>query len=369
MGTVTSYDTAAGKRYRARWRAPDHSETQKRGFKTKREAELYVAAQTVSKARGEYIDATAAKITIGALGATWLANRTHLKPSTARVEESTWRIHVEPRWGNTPASAVAHSDIQAWVAQIKRSPTIVRHCHAILSAILESAVRDKRLPSNPARGIRLPRKVGKERIYLTHDQVEALAVQSREHGTLVLFLAYCGLRWGEATGLRVRDLDSLRRRVQVRENAVSVGGKIIVGTPKTHKVRSVPFPAFLSFPLAELAEGKDGTSILFGDGYNHERSPDTRDGWFAGACKRVRKVDKTFPAHITLHQLRHTAASLSISAGANVKAVQRMLGHASAAMTLDTYADLFDDDLDAVAKALDQARTDSVAAKTRPNQR
>ena len=52
---------------------------------------------------------------------------------------------------------------------------------------------------------------------------------------------------------------------------------------------------------------------------------------------------------MTPHDLRHTAASLAISAGANVKAVQRMLGHASASMTLDVYSDLFDDDLDAVA--------------------
>ena len=56
---------------------------------------------------------------------------------------------------------------------------------------------------------------------------------------------------------------------------------------------------------------------------------------------------------LTPHELRHTAASLAVSAGANVKAVQRMLGHASAAMTLDRYADLFDDDLDAVAERLD----------------
>ncbi len=60
---------------------------------------------------------------------------------------------------------------------------------------------------------------------------------------------------------------------------------------------------------------------------------------------------------VTAHDLRHTAASLAVSAGANVKAVQRMLGHASAAMTLDIYADLFDDDLEAVATELDAART------------
>lgn len=94
-------------------------------------------------------------------------------------------------------------------------------------------------------------------------------------------------------------------------------------------------------------------------------------GWFAGAVKRIRGEDIDAAAEskergeeaspimprVTPHHLRHTAASLAISAGANVKAVQRMLGHASAAMTLDTYAELFEDDLDEVASALDRQRT------------
>jgi integrase len=71
--------------------------------------------------------------------------------------------------------------------------------------------------------------------------------------------------------------------------------------------------------------------------------------------KRAQAKDPEFP-RVTPHDLRHTAASLAISAGANVKALQHMLGHASAAMTLDRYADLFEDDLDAVATALHQAR-------------
>ncbi|HEV7949341.1 MAG TPA: tyrosine-type recombinase/integrase [Glaciihabitans sp.] len=157
--------------------------------------------------------------------------------------------------------------------------------------------------------------------------------------------------------------------MSVRENAVAVGSRIIVGTPKSHKVRSVPFPAFLAFPLAAQCDGKSAESIIFGDGQNYQRSPDSRDGWFAGASKRARLTDPTFPPKITLHDLRHTAASLAISSGANVKAVQRMLGHASAAMTLDTYADLFDDDLDAVAEALDQARANSSVGKVWANPR
>jgi integrase len=75
---------------------------------------------------------------------------------------------------------------------------------------------------------------------------------------------------------------------------------------------------------------------------------------FGPAVQKCQKADETFP-RITPHSLRHTAASLAVSAGANVKAVQRMLGHAKASMTLDVYADLFDDDLDVVADQLDTA--------------
>jgi integrase len=82
-----------------------------------------------------------------------------------------------------------------------------------------------------------------------------------------------------------------------------------------------------------------------------------------GAVLRVRTARRSWfdqavrssgvPSGFHPHELRHTAASLAVSAGANVKAVQKMLGHATASMTLDVYADLFDDDLDAVADRLD----------------
>jgi integrase len=76
--------------------------------------------------------------------------------------------------------------------------------------------------------------------------------------------------------------------------------------------------------------------------------------WLGGAVRRCQKIDPAFQA-VTAHALRHTAASLAVSAGANVKVVQRMLGHASAAMTLDVYADLFDDDFTAVADRLHES--------------
>jgi integrase len=84
------------------------------------------------------------------------------------------------------------------------------------------------------------------------------------------------------------------------------------------------------------------------------RNRGARRDWFDRAATNIGKPG------LTPHELRHTAASLAVSAGANVKAVQRILGHASAVMTLDRYADLFDDDLDAVGDRLDAvARNDS----------
>jgi integrase len=314
------------------------------------------------------VDAGTARATIGELGALWLANQSHLKPSSFRPVESAWRRHVRPVWGERRVGTIRHSEVQTWVTALAAgngkplSATMVRRAYGVLASILETAVRDRRILSNPAKDISLPKKTNKPRRYLTHGQVQLLADGARAKGTLVLFLAYTGLRWGEATGLRVRNLDMLRRRLTVEENAVNVGGHIVVGTPKSGQSRTVPFPAFLAELLARQGEGKDRDQLVFGDGQNHLRSPDVRDGWFVNAKKRARAVDPTFP-DLTLHDLRHTAASLAVSSGANVKAVQRMLGHASAAMTLDTYADLFDTDLDAVGEALDRARTQSVVGE------
>jgi integrase len=367
VGSVHSYETAAGRRYRVLYRKPDHKQAQKRGFARKRDAELFLASVEVSKARGEFIDASAGRVTIGTLATAWLATRTNLKPSSLRPLEIAWRLHVAPRWEARSVVDVRHSDVQAWVTALaaEKSATTTLRSYGVLAAVLDVAVKDRRIPSNPARGVALPRKTGKARVYLTHQQVQLLALAAGKHETLVQVLAYTGLRWGEVTGLRVGSVDLRRRRLNVTENAVNVGGRIVVGTPKSHQARSVPLPTFLDEALRGLTAGRAPTEVLFGDGAEYVRTPDGRRGWWVAAIRKARAVDEHFPT-ITIHDLRHTAASLAISAGANVKAVQRMLGHASAAMTLDTYADLFDDDLDAVGTALDQARTASDVAVTLP---
>jgi len=226
----------------------------------------------------------------------------------------------------------------------------VKYAHRVFALILEDAVRDGRLPRNPARGVRLPRVVSSEKTFLSHEQVADLAAAAGSYGTLVNVLAYTGLRWGEAAGQRTGSVDLARRRLAIVEAASEVRGEIIFGTPKTHQRRLVPFPRFLAEPLAALVADKATDELVFTSPDGHVlRNTNFRGRVFDRAARQA-----GVPG-LTPHELRHTAASLAVAAGANIKAVQQMLGHASAAMTLDVYAGLFADDLDAVAELLDAA--------------
>ena len=131
-------------------------------------------------------------------------------------------------------------------------------------------------------------------------------------------------------------------------------GQLVWDTPKSHERRSVPFPALLAEPLAALMQDRGRDDLMFAEPKGAVLRVSTfRPRVFAPAVARCQEKDRDFPT-VTPHDLRPGAASLAISAGANVKAVQTMLGHKSAAMTLDTYSDLFPDDLDAVAARLDE---------------
>lgn len=353
MGSIHEYSTVDGGRFQVRYIKPDGGQAGRRGVLSRGDAAAYLSFVDASIARGRYVDPMTARVTVGELAGDWLAFQfAVLKPSSARSLDSAWRVHVAPAWAEVRLSEIRHSQVRAWITGLAGSSgasTVIR-AHGVLAGILDVAVRDLRLTENPARGIRLPRKPPAHVAHLTDTQLTLLADCSR-HPEVVHLLGYTGLRWGEATALRIQDVDPHRRRLHVKRNAVAVGGSVRVGTPKTHRDRSVPYPAFLSAWIDDTLAHRAGGMLLLGDGTSHLRLPNSRDGWFAAAVRRAQHIDAGFP-RVTPHDLRHTAAGLAIRAGANIKAIQRMLGHASAAMTLDTYGHLFDDDLDTVAHAL-----------------
>lgn len=367
MATIEPYDTKAGRRYMVRYRKPDRSTTMKRGFKTKRDAQVFANTVEVRKLTGDYVAPALGRVTVGELAPAWFATKkVSMKPSGYHSYDTSWRVHVEPKWASYSVNAITRADVEDWITTMQvdlldadgnvtrrgAGAVVVLRAYGILAGILDSAVKAQRLAKNPARGAEnLPRKPHRPHTYLTHAQVQQLAEATGDREVMVYLLAYTGLRWGEATGLRVKHLDLTRRRVSVVENAVLVKRTVVVGTPKPHELRTVGLPRFLVAMLRDHVAGLDRDALVFpaADG-GHQKLPENGTGWLEQAVKR------SGVPRVTAHDLRHTAASLAVQAGAHVKAVQTMLGHKSAAMTLDVYADLFDEDLDVVAEAMDAAR-------------
>lgn len=97
MGTISAYETASGKRYRVRFRKPDGSQTDKRGFTSKREAERYLASVSVAKDKGEWIDPTLARISVDAWSQFWLSTHSNLKPTTHGACAWLLKKHILPQ--------------------------------------------------------------------------------------------------------------------------------------------------------------------------------------------------------------------------------------------------------------------------------
>jgi len=352
-GTITSGKISDGStRYRARYRDAGNRQHEKR-FARKVDARRWLDEATSALVTQTWTAPERGRVTVASWAEQWLAAQTGVKPSTHYRYGSILRTHIIPAWGQHRLSDVSHADVAAWVARLRAhgsAPATVRQIHRVFSLLLSLAVRDGRIPRNPADRVPLPRVTRGEPRFLTRDEVERLADAAGADSDSVRLLAYTGLRFGEMAGIRVRRVDFLRRRLTIAEAVTEVAGRIAYGTPKTHQQRTVPLPADLVEPLARRCEGKTPDDLLMtAPGGSVLRLRNWRRSVFDPAVKAAGLTD------VTPHDLRHTAASLAVASGAHVKLVQRMLGHASAAMTLDVYAALFDDDLGALAERMDAA--------------
>ena len=363
LRSVPSANSGKGKRWRARYVDGNGGEVAK-GFARKADAQNWLNGVTSTIVTGTYVAPGAGNVTVGQVHKQWIGTFGHLKATTKAARESAWVTHVRDKWEATPVCEVQTSAVRAWVndlaAQGSSAPTI-ENALGVLRMIHGLAVEDRRIAGNPCDGVKAPAREHSQRAYLTHQQIDELADTMTRDGLVVRFLAYTGLRYGEMAALAVADFDMLRRRVQVHRSVTEVKGKLVWSTPKSHERRSVPFPRFLTEDLARRMAGKGRDELVFAaPGGGVLRIATFRTRVFNPTVAKLRGIDDdgkptTDWPRPTMHDLRHSAASLAISAGANVKAVQTMSGHKSAALTLDTYADLFPDDLEAVADALDAA--------------
>lgn len=349
MGHIQRIDRA--KPWRARFRAPDGRERSK-SFRRKVDAERWLRDQEGRADRGLWLDPDAGKVALADYAESWLAGR-QIKPKSVATYRSLLNSRILPEFGEWQLRQISPDAVREWVAGMVDeglSAARVSAARAVLSSILETAVDDGVLGRNAAANVKTPSKQPRRQRFLTPDQVEKLARACESHqdgaGGFVTFLAWSGLRWGEATALRWGDVDLSKRRVKVHRAVSEVNGELIEGTPKTHEHRTVIVPRH-ALPVA--TDDCTPADLVF-------TAP--RGGYLRSAHFRSRvwlpAVTECGLGDLMVHDLRDTAASLAISSGASIKAVQRMLGHKSAAMTLDVYGGLYDEDLEVLADRLEE---------------
>jgi integrase len=340
--------------WRARCRSPDGQE-RSRSFVRKSDAEAFLATVETAKLRGEWRNPALGRTTFDELAARVETTRVNRRRSTRARDATLMRTRVLPTFGSRQLAHITTTDVKAWVAELEAvglAPMTIRKCYQLLARVLGDAADAGFIAASPCRRVQLPSDVRSEPVLLAPDHVSAIAETiDPRYRALVLTAAYTGLRWGELTGLRVRRVDFLRRRVDVAEVLVEVYGELGFGPPKTRTSRAqVSFPPFLADELgvhiARFPDPEPQRGLVFtsDDGTPLRRS-NFRRRWLRAV------VAAGAPAGARFHDLRHACASWLIHVGANPLEVAAKLRHARVTTTLATYGHLFpgtDDRLDAL---------------------
>ncbi|WP_440712076.1 phage integrase central domain-containing protein [Gordonia sp. FQ] len=199
MATIERYDTKSGRRYRVRYRKPDGRQTDKRGFTTKKAAEAFAATVEVDKLTGSYVAPSLGREPLDAVAGRWFARKVWKKPSWKSRQESILRVQIAPVWGSRAIASITKPEIRDWIADLSGvlSASTISDVHGVLAAVLDTAVEERLIASNPARKVELPKRELVEHNYLTHLQVRQLAREVSQRPEVVLILAYTGIRRGD----------------------------------------------------------------------------------------------------------------------------------------------------------------------------
>lgn len=288
--------------------------------------------------------------------------RPSVRHSTYVSYEGYVRKHLVPALGALPLDKLIPADLQRLYLQKLQqdhlSPKTIANLHACLHRALQQAVKEQLILSNPCDAVDLPRKDAAEISVLTREQQAQLMQESYRHryGVFIRLALSTGMRIGEIVGLRWSDVDLNNRILFVRSTLnrlPTVDGEsktqLFVGTPKTKNGRrSIPlFDAiildFWDWRKVQEADAQlarcayENTGYVVTNEFGRPIEPRTfRDHY-------IRILKAAGLPHLTFHALRHTFATRAIEQGMDVKALSKILGHASVGFTLDTYAHLLDD--------------------------
>jgi integrase len=372
-GHVGSYKTMAGARWfwKLSMERPDGSVkvVWKRGFTTKKAAQDALAEARVAAKKGTYAEPS--KRTAGSWLDEWIGTL-RLSPSTVASYRKNIRLHVVPYIGDVPLARLTSTRLTTLYRELEAggrrdgrggkglSARTVRYIHTIIGKALDAAVdaEPPLLAVNPARKAQPPTAKearAPEMHPWTAGQLAAFLAWSADRSQMHAawrVLAMTGMRRGELLALRWRDVDTdaatiaIKRSVGVVRNA-GEGAEVVEAAPKTDKSRRVIDldPATVAVlqawrwerDLAASALARD-SALVFGDLEGGHLHPERFWRTWKTTLARCRKeLGAAAPPMITIHELRHTHATLLLSAGEPVKTVSERLGHASVTVTLTVY--------------------------------
>lgn len=320
-----------GKRWQVRYRDPS-GESRNRSFDRKADAERYLVELQHRLNRGAYVDDRAGRVLFGEYAADWLDRRVFAATSRESLE-GRLRTHLG-HWSDWPLRSITPASIQRWQRELSDdlAPRTIKLLLINLGAILQGAVDDNLISVNPVRSniVRPPSIVGpKLNVWAASQVLEVVSHVPSTWRPLVIAAAGCGLRQGEAFGLRAHDVDLVRSELHVRQQIRIERGQPRPALPKYGRTRTVPMPDWVASSLGERLES--GTTLpglvtaapgvgglLF---FTRERKPLNRN-YFNKTVWRpaIRAAGVPDERENGMHALRHACASLWLEHGVSIRA-------------------------------------------------
>lgn len=335
--------------------------------------------------RGRYANPSDARRKFSDVADMWLRSKNNVSEAVRARYECELRVYVNPRWADTPIGSITLDDISRWVMDLTtgdypaalhwrktKKPLAPRSVKSIVrvvfAGVLDYAVKVRYLMENPARDVSIPKPEYHDLVFLDIHEIETLADAATQigrpvDGLIIRFQGYVGMRINETFALQVGDVDLSSRKIRVRRSWKNSATTQRLGLPKSGKPRTVAIPKFLVKPLREQIKGQPETAYVFrAQKGGHINDHNWRRKVWHPAVEAAGLQDVE---GLTPHSLRHSYAAIAIKAGADVKILQRQMGHASASLTLDVYGFLFPERLEQVANAIDNERIAMLTTKQR----
>ena len=311
------------------------------------------------------------KVTVGGYLDRWLADSVKgtVRTSTYERHEEIVRLHIKPSLGRVGLKKLTPAHVRGLYSEKLDSgllaPATVRKIHSTLRKALSQAVSDGIVPRNAA-DVKAPRPTPEEMRPLSEDEARTFLEAVRRSGerfeALYVLAITTGLRRGELLGLRWDDLDLERGRLRVGRALVREGGRHTLGETKTRRGRRQInlTPRTVNSLKAHRKKQLEGKMRLAGLYKDHGLIFASTVGTPVNPENLVNRsfkplLEKAALPTIRFHDLRHTCATLLLSRGVHPKLVQELLGHATIAMTLDTYSHFLPSMGDQTVRAMEAA--------------